>query len=43
MNRSKQRPDEKFSKLIGPLGVLERLSYDKQSSVQTHYFLYTTS
>jgi ADP-ribose pyrophosphatase YjhB (NUDIX family) len=29
--------------LIGPLGVLERLSYDKQYWVQTHYFLYTTN
>ena len=29
--------------LIGPLGVLERLSYNKQHWVQTHYFLYTTS
>ena len=29
--------------LMGPLGVLERLSYDKQSWVQTHYFLYTTN
>ena len=28
--------------LIGPLGVLERLSYDKQYWVQTHYFLDTT-
>jgi 8-oxo-dGTP pyrophosphatase MutT (NUDIX family) len=29
--------------LIGPLGVLERLSYTKHYWVQTHYFLYTTS
>jgi len=29
--------------LIGPLGVLERLSYNKHYWVQTHYFLYTTS
>ena len=29
--------------LIGTLGVLERLSYDKQYWVQTHYFLYTTN
>jgi ADP-ribose pyrophosphatase YjhB (NUDIX family) len=29
--------------LMGPLGVLERLSYDKRYWVQTHYFLYTTN
>jgi ADP-ribose pyrophosphatase YjhB (NUDIX family) len=28
--------------LIGPLGVLERLSYNKQYWIQTHYFLFTT-
>ena len=30
-------------RLIGPLAVLERLSYDKRFWVQTHYFLYTTT
>jgi ADP-ribose pyrophosphatase YjhB (NUDIX family) len=28
--------------LIGPLGVLERLSYNKHYWIQTHYFLFTT-
>ncbi len=29
--------------LIGPLGMLERLSYDKRYWIQAHYFLFTTS
>jgi len=29
--------------LIGMLGVLERLSYNKRYGVQTHYFLFTTT